>query len=443
VGSYVFISYSSSDQAYVDLLVEHLQAHGLEVWIDARSIDYGSRWPTVIRDHINSCAAFIVVMTPSAEDSEWVGREIDQAQLKERPIRPLLLSGERFFRLAEHQFEDVRSGSLPTARFVQHLATLTAANSPASQPESSPRLVGGPDFAAWTCTNVLRDHYGAILALAVAPSGEWLVSAGMDHIVRFWNPRSGRQLRRRLEGHTDMVCAVAVAPSGEWLASASTDGTVRIWDARSGRELRRFDGHTDVVDAVAVAPSGEWLVSGSHDGTTRVWDVASGRQRRCLTIGRREDTSVYAVAVAPSGEWLVSAHSDSTLRIWDPSSGRQLRRLDGHVNAVFGVAVAPSGKWLASASLDHTVRIWDAASGRQRHRLNGHTEPVVAVAVAPSGKWLASSDRHVRNNTVRIWDARSGRELRRLDHADSVDGVVVAPSGEWLASCSDAVRIWR
>ncbi|MGI9000835.1 MAG: NB-ARC domain-containing protein [Pseudonocardia sp.] len=44
-------------------------------------------------------------------------------------------------------------------------------------------------------------------------------------------------LTRVLTGHTSTVQALAVAPDGSWLASAGSDATVRIWDPATGRPI--------------------------------------------------------------------------------------------------------------------------------------------------------------------------------------------------------------
>ena len=79
------------------------------------------------------------------------------------------------------------------------------------------------------------------------------------------------------------VSAVAIAPDGTWLATAGDDGTVRIWDPATGQQRATLTGHTGPVRAVAIAPDGTWLASGGDDGTVRIWDTATGQQRATLT----------------------------------------------------------------------------------------------------------------------------------------------------------------
>lgn len=103
---HIFISHSHQDEDYTRKLAEHLNQQGLEVWQDDR-IDYGDRWwPTVVQS-ILDCAAFVVVMTPEAEASEWVGREILLAQREKKPIYPLRLRGPALSLLIDLQYVDV------------------------------------------------------------------------------------------------------------------------------------------------------------------------------------------------------------------------------------------------------------------------------------------------------------------------------------------------
>jgi len=69
--SHIFISYSHKDSDYAHQLAHSLEERGLVVWIDER-IDYGTRWPRVIQENLDACAAFILVMTPRSFESVWV-----------------------------------------------------------------------------------------------------------------------------------------------------------------------------------------------------------------------------------------------------------------------------------------------------------------------------------------------------------------------------------
>lgn len=138
MAGHVFVSYSRKDATYVEALVAACAERGIEHWID-RHIDYGSRWANEIRDRVDACAVFVVVMTPEAEESEWVEREVHRAQAKKRPIMPLLLRGDEFFRLAAHQFEDVRDGVLPSEGWFGRIRELA----PSTLPDGAVEREGG------------------------------------------------------------------------------------------------------------------------------------------------------------------------------------------------------------------------------------------------------------------------------------------------------------
>jgi nucleotide-binding universal stress UspA family protein len=120
---HVFISYAHEDQTYARKLAADLENHGLGVWIDDR-IDFGDRWWQTVVQAVRASAAVIVVMTPEAEESEWVEREILLAQREGKPLFPLLLRGREFPLLITAQYADVTRGQMPPASFYERLARI-------------------------------------------------------------------------------------------------------------------------------------------------------------------------------------------------------------------------------------------------------------------------------------------------------------------------------
>ena len=125
---HAFLSYSHTpaDRAYVDRLARFLEKRGVRVWYD-QGLTAGEQWNDILAEKIDTCSAFVVVMTAAAErPGGWVKREITRAQQRRRTILPLLLDGEVFFELNTTQYESVVGGQLPPDRFVLRLRRLCA-----------------------------------------------------------------------------------------------------------------------------------------------------------------------------------------------------------------------------------------------------------------------------------------------------------------------------
>ena len=130
--AHIFISYSHKDINYVEKLEKKLISEGFDVWVDHR-IDYGSRWTKEIEKAIDTCDAYVVIMSKNSAESQWVERERIHAEKRRKPFFPLLLDGEGWFSLGNIQFVDVRGSKLPPkdyyediARFVERKADAAA-----------------------------------------------------------------------------------------------------------------------------------------------------------------------------------------------------------------------------------------------------------------------------------------------------------------------------
>jgi len=108
--SHIFISYSRDDLAFARYLRALLSQEGFSVWMDEQNLHAGTNWWKEIERNIDSCSAFVVVMSPAADESMYVHNEIHRALNQKKAIFPILLTGKPFSLLANIQYEDLRAG---------------------------------------------------------------------------------------------------------------------------------------------------------------------------------------------------------------------------------------------------------------------------------------------------------------------------------------------
>jgi non-specific serine/threonine protein kinase len=109
----VFLSYASADRARALAIADRLEAAGISVWIDRKSIAGGTSWSAEIVRGIRGCTVFLVACSTAAMASPNVQQEIQVAFESRRPILPLLLEAVELpesvvYALAGRQWLEVR-----------------------------------------------------------------------------------------------------------------------------------------------------------------------------------------------------------------------------------------------------------------------------------------------------------------------------------------------
>jgi hypothetical protein len=92
-----------------------LQAAGFTVWIDDLDLEPGTpSWQRAVEAAIHATRGIVVILSPAAKNSEWVGRELSYAAHLGRRIFPVLVSGDGIsavpLSLINHQHVDLRTG---------------------------------------------------------------------------------------------------------------------------------------------------------------------------------------------------------------------------------------------------------------------------------------------------------------------------------------------
>src|SRR6185503_15970678 len=93
-----------------------------------------------------------------------------------------------------------------------------------------------------------------------------------DRTARIWQPEIGRMVRI-IRGHRGPVFALAFAPDGLSLFTAGKEGVIRRFDADSDTLLSEWPAHTDWIYALAISPDGAKLASGDWSGKVQLHNL--------------------------------------------------------------------------------------------------------------------------------------------------------------------------
>lgn len=86
----LFVSYSRKDSGFAHRLAKDLAAAGYDAWVDVSGLRGGQKWARGIDTAVRDCDVFLVVVSPEAMASEWVGKETLLAQNLRKLILPVM-----------------------------------------------------------------------------------------------------------------------------------------------------------------------------------------------------------------------------------------------------------------------------------------------------------------------------------------------------------------
>lgn len=86
----VFVSYSRRDSAFCHQLVDALQAHGQDVWVDFEGIPFASDWWEEIKNGIEAAQAAVFIISPDSVSSEVCSLEVNHIISNNKKLIPVL-----------------------------------------------------------------------------------------------------------------------------------------------------------------------------------------------------------------------------------------------------------------------------------------------------------------------------------------------------------------
>jgi WD40 repeat protein len=293
-------------------------------------------------------------------------------------------------------------------------------------------------------------HGSMISSVSFTRDGTLLASRSADNSVRFWEPFTGREIRRIDVGEVLQLWSMALSPDNKTICAGGAAHSLYLFSAETGKKLLRL-GFADGLggfNSVAFSPDGRMLAAGSIVRKIGLWNAATGTLSKVL-VGHEDRVS--SVAFSPDGKFLASGSLDKTICLWNTTTGKPFLSLFGHKDAVNSVAFSPDGHVLASGGNDGTVGVWDIRTGKAIRPPHVLKCPVRCVSFSPNGKEVAIGMRGrgwAPNQPcdLVLWDVENGQERNRIPGPrGSVEAVCFSPDGRLLAAgtTDPAVRVWE
>jgi hypothetical protein len=135
-----FISYSREDAPIMHRVRQHLAESRISVWTDEKLPTGAVSWRREIEQAIERSTCFIILLTPSAKNSEVVQKELGYARLHERMVIPLLAHGDKRtsvpLELVDAQYADITAHkfAIGMARLVDTVVAYREGRIPALPP---------------------------------------------------------------------------------------------------------------------------------------------------------------------------------------------------------------------------------------------------------------------------------------------------------------------
>ncbi|MCS6863980.1 MAG: WD40 repeat domain-containing protein [Gemmataceae bacterium] len=269
-----------------------------------------------------------------------------------------------------------------------------------------------------------RGHRDLIYALAFAPNGQHLATAGYDRDIQLWKlAAESKKPIRTLKDHSDAVYGLSFHPDGRWLASASADRTVKIWDVETGQRLYSLGDATDWLYAVAWSPDKKHLAAAGVDKSIRIWQAqAEGGQ--LVNTAFAHEKAVWRLAYSRDGQQLYSLGEDRIIKIWDAAKLAEVKTFPAQADTVLDWAIRPDGQQIAIARFDGAGLLINAAEGKTIHQLLPLKNPpppaapkitTLAPAVVTRGKTAQFTVNGTHLSRVRSIFARSGNSRWKAD----------------------------
>jgi len=95
--------------------------------------------------------------------------------------------------------------------------------------------------------------------------------------------------------HRDLICHVLASEHADFLVSASVDGIVKFWKITPTKLefVKLFRAHVGAITAAAMSPDGQYMCTCGEDRALKLYDVRAFEMVAMVGIGLQATSAVW------------------------------------------------------------------------------------------------------------------------------------------------------
>ena len=435
---------------------------------------------TSITDALDTSEWFVLLMSPTAAQSDWVNKEVEYwLEHKEaNRILPVLTDGS--FKWRDNDFvsdaappalhgafsEDPRWVDLRFARTEEQLdlknprfsaavADIASAirGIPKDELESEEvRQHRRTTRTAWAAASMLLIlGVAALVAASIAVNRTVEAERQRDEANRQADLASARELIVQADSNLEIDAerSVLLALEGARLARSAGGEALQEIEEILGRSVEAMRTVATVPGStVAASRSGEVMATVDGTGTVRLWrDGLDGAPTEAPGAAEIDPALGWGpVGLSLDGNAIAYASPATAPVVVKTTTGEEIAMLEGHTAPIgFLRLSADATRAVSGGGFAQTVRLWNLEDGTL---IRGETADSNDGGFSPDGTLVAhgaySAEEQI--GSILIWDAVTGADVTTLCcHEGNVFGVAFGPDAGSLASTGFAdgiLRVW-